>query len=169
MRKTKKNVERDEDDLPTFQTGEEFDALSAADKEKVWNYYNRVIPKSELRDPTPQEAALIEKQRLHNRKVGRPKIGRGTKMVAVTIEKGLLKRADAYAKRHGIKRARMIAQGLELVMDHGDNGNLRSAAREAIKDFERGDFAVWDVNEIKAAGRMLLSASRRKSGSLKSR
>ena len=48
--------------------------------------------------------------------VGRPKIGRGTKMVAVTIEKGLLKRADAYAKRHGIKRARMIAQGLQLVM-----------------------------------------------------
>lgn len=116
MRKTKKPVARDADGLPVFRSGEEFDALSAADKEKVWHYYNRVIPKSELRDPTSEETALIEKQRRHNRKVGRPKIGNGTKMVAVTIEKGLLKRADAYAKRHGMKRARMIAQGLQLVM-----------------------------------------------------
>jgi len=117
MRHRKKQPKRDADDLPVFQSGEEFDALSAADKEKVWKYYDRVIPKSESRDPTPEEAALIEKQRRHNRKVGHPKIGKGTKMVAVTIEKGLLKRADAYARRHGIKRARMIAQGLQLVMD----------------------------------------------------
>jgi hypothetical protein len=116
VRRANKHTKRDADGPPVFHTGQEFDALSAADKEKVWQYYNRVIPKSELRDPTPQEAALIEKQRRRNRKVGRPKIGRGTKTVAVTIEKGLLKRADAYAKRHGIKRARMVAQGLQLVM-----------------------------------------------------
>ena len=87
MRDRSKQVKRDADGLPVFHSGEEFDALSDADKEKVWKYYDRVISKSELRDPTPEEAALIEKQRRHNRKVGRPKIGKGTKMVAVTIEK----------------------------------------------------------------------------------
>jgi hypothetical protein len=117
MRTTKKQMKRDADDLPVFRSGEEFDALSDADKEKVWKYYDRVIPASELRDPTPDEAALLSRQRRHNRKVGRPRIGKGTKMVAVTIEKGLLMRADAYARRHGIKRARMIAQGLQLVME----------------------------------------------------
>ncbi|HEX4797433.1 MAG TPA: hypothetical protein VH370_26805 [Humisphaera sp.] len=39
---------------------------------------------------------------------------------------------------------------------------LRSAARAGIEDFKRGDFAVWDVDEIKSAGRTLLSSSRRK-------
>jgi|SRR6478735_5870522 len=116
MRSTKKHSERDEDGLPAFRTGEEFDALSADDKERVWNYYNRRIPRSELRAPTPREKAIIARQRRQNRRVGRPKVGNGAKMVAVTIEKGLLKRADAYAKRHGMKRAAMIAQGLLLVM-----------------------------------------------------
>jgi hypothetical protein len=117
MRKaTRKRAERDEDGLPMFRTGEDFDALSAEDKEKVWNYYNRVIPESELRDPTPGERAIIARQRSHNRRAGRPKIGRGAKMVAVTIELGLLRRADAFAKKHGMKRAEMVARGLRSVM-----------------------------------------------------
>jgi hypothetical protein len=113
---TKKQLERDEDGLPVFNTGEEFDALKAEDKEKVWNYYNRVIPESELRDPTPSERAIIARQRRHNRKVGRPRIGKGAKMVAVTIELGLLRRADAFAKKHGMKRVEMVARGLLSVM-----------------------------------------------------
>jgi hypothetical protein len=36
--------------------------------------------------------------------------------VAVTLEKGLLKRVDEYAKRHEMKRAEMITKGLLLVM-----------------------------------------------------
>jgi len=114
---TKKQPQRDEDGLPKFKTGEEFDALSTADKEIVWNYYNRVIPESELRDPTPRERAIIARQRRHNRKAGRPKIGKGAKMVAVTIEVGLLRRADAFAKKHGMKRAEMVARGLRNVIE----------------------------------------------------
>jgi hypothetical protein len=37
-------------------------------------------------------------------------------MVAVTIELGLLNRADAFAKKHGMKRAEMVAKGLLSVM-----------------------------------------------------
>ncbi len=115
-KKKEKVVERDEDGLPRFKTGEEFDALSPQDKEKVWEYYDRIIPSSELRDPTPEEAAIIRRQRHRNRKVGRPRVGKGAKMVAVTVELGLLKRADAFAKKHGMKRAEMIARGLLSVM-----------------------------------------------------
>jgi hypothetical protein len=109
-------IQSAQDGLPRFRTGEEFDALSADDKEKVWNYYDRVIPESELRDPTPAQRAVIARQRRRNRKVGRPKIGKGAKMVAITIELGLLKRADAFAKKHGMKRAEMVAKGLLSVM-----------------------------------------------------
>ena len=49
-------------------------------------------------------------------KIGRPTIGKGAKIVPVTIERGLLEEADAYARRHGLKRSQMVAQGLRLVM-----------------------------------------------------
>ena len=117
MRLTKKQTERDEDNLPTFRTGEEFDALLGGRQGKSLELLQS--PHSALGTacaPTLREKAIIARQRRHNRKVGRPRVGNGAKMVAVTIEKGLLKRADAYAKRHGMKRAAMIAQGLLLVM-----------------------------------------------------
>ena len=44
----------------------------------------------------------------------------GAKVVAVTLEKGLLKRVDDYAKAHEMKRAEMITKGLLLVMGHPD-------------------------------------------------
>jgi hypothetical protein len=50
-------------------------------------------------------------------KAGRPKIGRGAKIVPVSIERGLLAQADAFAKRHHLKRSKMVAEGLRLVME----------------------------------------------------
>jgi hypothetical protein len=50
-------------------------------------------------------------------KMGRPKVGAGAKIVPISIERGLLKRADAFAKRHRLKRSQMIAQGLQLLMN----------------------------------------------------
>ena len=109
----KQSADKLEDDFPDFKDGREFDALSVADKDKVWNYYNRKIPLSETREPTAAERALIARMR---RKAGRPKVGQGSKLVAVTIEKGLLNRVDAYAKEHAMKRAELIARGLRLVL-----------------------------------------------------
>lgn len=39
------------------------------------------------------------------RRRGRPKVGRGAKRVMVTVELGLLKEADAHAKRLGMSRS----------------------------------------------------------------
>lgn len=55
-------------------------------------------------------------------KMGRPKVGAGAKIVPVTIERGLLKEADAFAKRHQLKRSQMVAQGLRLVMERAKAG-----------------------------------------------
>ncbi len=48
-------------------------------------------------------------------------MGKGAKRVPVSIEKGLLAEAeaDAYAKRHKLKRSQMVAEGLRLVMKAG--------------------------------------------------
>jgi hypothetical protein len=49
-------------------------------------------------------------------KRGRPTIGAGAERVTTTIERGLLRDADAYAQSRGMSRAEMIAAGLQLVM-----------------------------------------------------
>lgn len=50
------------------------------------------------------------------RKRGRPRVGAGSRMVSVTIEKRLLKRVDRLAKRLGMSRAKLIAVGLLKIM-----------------------------------------------------
>ncbi|HEY3323716.1 MAG TPA: hypothetical protein VGP72_24900 [Planctomycetota bacterium] len=50
------------------------------------------------------------------RKVGRPREGRGVKVISVSVEKELLARSDALAKKIGITRAAMISRGLKAVL-----------------------------------------------------
>ena len=56
---------------------------------------------------------------LHKRARGRPQVGKGAKIVPVSIERQLLTQADAYAKRHKLKRSQMVAEGLRMVMAAG--------------------------------------------------
>jgi len=53
---------------------------------------------------------------------GRPVLGQGAKVVPVSIEKGLLKAADIFARDHKIKRSQMVAEGLRLVMQRAKAG-----------------------------------------------
>ena len=50
------------------------------------------------------------------RKVGRPRLGRGAQVISVSVERTLLKRSDALAKRMGVTRASLIARGLKAVL-----------------------------------------------------
>ena len=50
------------------------------------------------------------------RKRGRPRVGRGVRVISVSIEIGLLARADALARRLHISRAALIARGLRTVL-----------------------------------------------------
>jgi len=50
-----------------------------------------------------------------------PKLGKhGTRIVSVTVEKSLLKRADAYAKANGIKRSELFARSLSEKIGAGE-------------------------------------------------
>jgi hypothetical protein len=64
----------------------------------------------------PMNAAERERENRFRAKLGRPKLGKGARAISVTIEQGLLSRADAYAKHLGLSRAKLIARGLEQVM-----------------------------------------------------
>jgi len=47
---------------------------------------------------------------------GRTKNGRNLKIISVGIDAALLKRADAVAKKRGISRAKLVAEGLKVVL-----------------------------------------------------
>jgi hypothetical protein len=48
-----------------------------------------------------------------SRKGGRPRIGQGARRINITVEKGLLHEADAYARTHGLSRAAVVAKALK--------------------------------------------------------
>jgi hypothetical protein len=95
---------------------ERFLALSDAEKDADVEKYEREIPLSESRALTPAERKLWLKAK---RKMGRPKVGLGSKMIPVSIELGLLKEVDAYAKAHKLKRSQASALGLVQLMRAG--------------------------------------------------
>ena len=50
------------------------------------------------------------------RKLGRPKVGQGVKVISLSVEQRLLKRTDALAKRRKITRAQLVAEALKAVL-----------------------------------------------------
>ena len=50
------------------------------------------------------------------RKGGRPRIGAGAQRINITVERTLLKKADAYARKRGLTRAALVAEGLGRIL-----------------------------------------------------
>jgi hypothetical protein len=103
-------------------TGRAFDALSPAEKERIVQELERT-PTAELiarsKPLTRSQAALqraMRQQIKQRRGRGRPKIGKGSKLVAVTLEAGFLEEVDRFARARKLKRSEMIAHGLRLLM-----------------------------------------------------
>lgn len=93
-----------------------FMALSPKEKEREYDSVDREFSRAEAQLLTPSQRKAWRKFRARRRGRGRPKVGEGAKVISLTIEGGLLKRADAFAKRSGVSRAQMVARGLELLM-----------------------------------------------------
>ncbi len=50
------------------------------------------------------------------RKPGRPRRGKGAKVISVSVERGLLSQSDSLAKSLGLSRASLIERGLKAVL-----------------------------------------------------
>jgi len=64
----------------------------------------------------PLTSAEREQWKQVKRKRGRPKIGRGYQRVSISVEKGLLKRMTAYAKKRQMTRSGLIAEVFEELL-----------------------------------------------------
>lgn len=65
---------------------------------------------------TPDEQALHER---FLRRANDSTAAEGNARIQATMERGLLRRADAYARRHGLTRSQLIARGLEKLLAAG--------------------------------------------------
>jgi hypothetical protein len=91
---------------------EKFLALSDTEKDAE---VERLItlPPSAWKPLTPPQRKLW---RAIKRNMGRPTVGEGAEQISLTVERGLLRKADAFARKHKLKRSQMVAEGLRLVM-----------------------------------------------------
>jgi hypothetical protein len=64
----------------------------------------------------PPDAAARRRLARAKRKRGRPRRGTGAKVISLSVEQSLLKKADALAKRLHISRARVVELGLLRVL-----------------------------------------------------
>ena len=67
------------------------------------------------RELTGDENAQWQRAR---QKPGRPMVGKGVQVISVSIEKGLLGRADRLARKLQVPRTQLIALGLEAILEN---------------------------------------------------
>lgn len=97
-------------------TGEKFHALSASEKERIFQELEQETPEERLARSKPLTTAQRARWNQIKKKMGRPKIGKGIKIISLSVERDLLKRADAYAKSTGLKRSALFAAGLLRIL-----------------------------------------------------
>jgi hypothetical protein len=90
-----------------------YSEMTAKELAKATAKFDKEFVIDESREATSKETAQWQRAK-HKR--GRPKTGRGVRVVSVSIETGLLERADRLAKRLKLRRTQLIAQGLEEVL-----------------------------------------------------
>jgi hypothetical protein len=94
---------------------ERFTEMTEAQRNDAIAKYDREMPGTPGKPLSARGKAEHAKARRRAR-AGRPRIGHGAKRVLITVERGLLKRADAYAREHGLNRSELIARGLASII-----------------------------------------------------
>jgi hypothetical protein len=102
-------------------TGEEFDALSEHEKERIFQELENKTTEQLIAESRPlnkKERAEWRqiKRKIGRPRIGRPRIGRGTTNISVSLEKSLVKAADRFAMKHGMSRSQLIARGVRAII-----------------------------------------------------
>lgn len=90
-----------------------FLALPDAEKDRVASRFDAEFVAEQSR---PLNAAERRQWAKARRRPGRPKVGLGAKVISISVERGLLKQADALAKKQRISRAELVAKSLNATL-----------------------------------------------------
>jgi hypothetical protein len=103
-------------------TGRDFDALPEVEKQRIIAEIESKTPEQHVAESRPLNKRERAEWNAMKRKgsAGRPKLGpRGVKVIALSVERDLLDRADSYAQAHGLKRAELFTQAVRGVLEKG--------------------------------------------------
>src|SRR5437660_10394771 len=90
-----------------------YDRMTTAELREATKEYDRPFALARSKPLTPHQKELHRQAKRR----GRPQVGNGASRVLISVERGLLERADKFAKRHQISRSHLIARGLEAVLN----------------------------------------------------
>jgi hypothetical protein len=98
---------------------DQFVALPDSEKRRIIAEIEDETPEHRLARSKPLNAADRRRHQAFSRKAGRPRIGTGSGTVNVTIsiERALLKRADALARKQGMSRSELLARSVRAVIE----------------------------------------------------
>jgi hypothetical protein len=92
-----------------------YEQMTAAELSIATREYDE--PFLALRQSTPLTPALrAAHRRAAKQGRGRPRVGNGAAKLYISMERGLLKRADSFARKHGMSRSQLIADGLRAII-----------------------------------------------------
>lgn len=93
-----------------------YDQMNAAELARATSEYdNEFGADRHARPLTANQRALHH--RAAKRGPGRPRIGKGAAKLYISMERGLLQQADAFARSRGITRSELIARGVRAMLD----------------------------------------------------
>jgi hypothetical protein len=103
----------------TMKTATPYAKMTAAELARATREFDQPGRKPRFgRPPAKLRAAHDRVLKKTRRARGRPVVGAGAQRVQLTVERSLLHRADAYARRAGMTRAQLVARALEnLITD----------------------------------------------------
>ena len=92
--------------------------MTTAELREATREFDREMPVA------PGKALTAAQKRMHRdaakaaakRRVGRPLKGQGSEVVAVSVERGLLRQADAAAKRRKVGRSQLFTEALQTFL-----------------------------------------------------
>lgn len=88
-------------------------AMTAGELRAATAEFDREMVVAKSRPLTAEERSWWNKVR---RRPGRPRRGRGAKVISVSVEQELLARSDVLARNLGISRALLVERGLKAVL-----------------------------------------------------
>jgi len=115
-------------------TGRAIDAMTPAERQRLVDKLESETPEqraARCKPLTPRDQARMDRliktidaaRKMEAKKMGRPKLGKRKPVVSVTVETDPLERADASARKAGMKRAELFTQGLKLVFPQTPSGS----------------------------------------------
>jgi hypothetical protein len=95
-----------------------FLALPDEGKERQWKEFDQEFIADTFKPLSPAQRKLWQKAKAR----GRPRVGKGAKVISLSVERGLLDQADARARALGISRAEFFARGLRTLLSRRKAG-----------------------------------------------